>query len=624
MTVQGPSDELTSFLKNLDEKKLVDLAADILTLEGHSNMKITDGPGDGQRDIHSVNREGEKQITQSKFHSNINHSMSTTEIGEITQGMLRFGYKKGLVITNSKISPPAKRDCIDLYPGLNIDFIDGIELIKRVFGNIILRSIWYDGESIDKVNYQIIIPFVVRDLEKDKPIPIINSLEGRTLEITIETRQFELSFRESWINTNIFGQYRMPTLRTMSELQPYQTRGTEVIVSGVIHLDQISSLIEESGKQILSHCRVQFPKKSHVACVLGSPFLAALSKDEVTSDSIKLERYPPVTFVCHNNMIESEESWLLPNYKDGWLLPNDIRASQASWIFWYAPKSDICLDITIIDSPPNDSGKWQLENRYNFFDRWWNESLFFLIPEKTSAKWDQCGLENPSEWFQWFEGTWLGAWYHPYMRGPLTDIPFESEDDSNNPRGSLLFNKEEFDEEMRELGERIEKIGGISIVPKKARYMISFLRGDPYPRTDIIDFRNFDLTFNLPGIPTPIDPKSRRIQFMTCWTIEGKEDIREEIELKLNSIPNRLPQEIGNNYALDYEIESFGDSDYLIIRISYLNISRYERSLDIINSIKNDIDLILANIEGELSSYILKKATKDFMMYVIGLVYVFD
>ena len=67
MTIAGNSEDAIQFLRNLDEKKLVDLYADMRTLEGYTEIKIMDGPGDGQRDIHSIDCNGEKHLTQSKF-----------------------------------------------------------------------------------------------------------------------------------------------------------------------------------------------------------------------------------------------------------------------------------------------------------------------------------------------------------------------------------------------------------------------------------------------------------------------------------------------------------------------------------------------------------------------------
>lgn len=149
-----------NLFEKLDWQKFVELIADILYRNGHSNIKIVDGTGDGGRDIHSIAPGGENHLTQCKFQStNSLRTVSSRETGELPLAMMKFGYQKGLFATNGKISPQSQREYISDYPDLNLDFIQGKEIIKTVFNDLILRKIWYDGESIDKISYNVTIPF---------------------------------------------------------------------------------------------------------------------------------------------------------------------------------------------------------------------------------------------------------------------------------------------------------------------------------------------------------------------------------------------------------------------------------------------------------------------------------
>jgi hypothetical protein len=621
MVVQGASEELISFLKNLDAVKLVDLAADILSTEGHSEIKITDGPGDGQRDIHSKTKTGEKQLTQSKFHSDLDHSISAKELGEVALGMIRLGYKKGLLITNSKISPPAKRDCLNLYPGYSIDFIDGIELIKKVFGNIVIRSIWFDGKSIDRVNYQIVVPISVRDLDIDKSVAIFESLGKANLKVGNTT--VVITFRKEWIDTKVFGQYRPPILNTLAEIKPFKIYGIETIISGVIHLDEIPFILRSVAELVLSRCQKYFPHTTNLAIILGIPCLCALGEENSASEFIELVRYSPETFVYHNNIFENQKEWLIPNENDEWILPDDIRPSHASWVYWYNPIKDTCLNFQIVKSPPDEDGKWQLETQYNFFSRWWMKSLFFIIPETLKNNWDTYHLQNPSEWFQWYENSFLAAYYHPRLESPFMEIPFEPECENKSPKGMLYDNQEDLIFGFRGLTETITKFGGELINPEKARFLIAFLSKDPFPITDSIDYRNFDLTFNTPGIPTPIDPKSRRIQFIICWLIEDPYSASQWLDSNFDSLNKRIGSEFFSRYWITINVYSddYFRGKYLIAYIDFLDISRQERSIDIVRSIQNEIDSIQNIIERELDEHIVKRATLNFFMEVIGVVY---
>src|SRR5215212_2281425 len=71
MSVLGPSDQLAALSRNLTPRLLTELVCDILTIWGHTNIRITDGPGDGCRDIHSIDLEKQKTLSQCKFHEDI-------------------------------------------------------------------------------------------------------------------------------------------------------------------------------------------------------------------------------------------------------------------------------------------------------------------------------------------------------------------------------------------------------------------------------------------------------------------------------------------------------------------------------------------------------------------------
>jgi hypothetical protein len=235
MSVIGPNNA-EKFLRKLDEKKLLDLCADILSIEGHTNIRITDGPGDGQRDIYSITPDGEKFLTQSKYHKNINKSVTSQEIGETISGMLRFGCKKGLFITTGKISPPAKRDLLESYPGYNVKFLEGWDIAKKVFENLVLKAIWYDGESLDRVTYNLVIPIIARDLEIDKPFSICDKQDDKiTYPLKVGDTKANLSFRKSVGSTSVFGVYRSPNRRTLSELRSLEITLTNVVLSGTIN-----------------------------------------------------------------------------------------------------------------------------------------------------------------------------------------------------------------------------------------------------------------------------------------------------------------------------------------------------------------------------------------------------
>src|SRR5215213_1678388 len=115
MSVLGPSDQLAALSRNLTPRLLTELVSDILTIWGQTNIRITDGPGDGCRDIHSIDREKQKTLSLCKFHQDISKTVSSKEMGELPMGMVKLGYAKGVFVTNGEISPQAKREFLDNY-----------------------------------------------------------------------------------------------------------------------------------------------------------------------------------------------------------------------------------------------------------------------------------------------------------------------------------------------------------------------------------------------------------------------------------------------------------------------------------------------------------------------------
>src|SRR5687768_9628440 len=71
----------------LNPRALLHLCRDILFLRGHSEIRLTDGPGDGGRDMHSLTKEGVRYLAQSKFHEDANVACSSSELSELPMAM---------------------------------------------------------------------------------------------------------------------------------------------------------------------------------------------------------------------------------------------------------------------------------------------------------------------------------------------------------------------------------------------------------------------------------------------------------------------------------------------------------------------------------------------------------
>lgn len=554
MAVLGLHDH-ERFLHKLNEASLLDLCADILAIVGHTNIRITDGPGDGQRDIHSIDSDGKKCLTQSKYHRDLNQSVSAKELGEVVLGMVRLGYGKGLFITSAKISPQAKRDCLNDYPNYSVDYLEGWEIVRKVFENLILKAIWYDGQSLEKISYTIIVPLLARDLETDKPLPLLHPhadiLDGN--KFTAGRSEIQIKLQRSKTSTQVFGEYRSPKIKTFGELGSSQVSVTEAILSGVLYLEDVNDIMPILGNEIVDHVRNLNAGKIHFAILLGKPSLTPLG-GEASGARIELHDFEPKTLVYHQGNTSSEIDWILPSKDLGWVLPQRPSVSQAEWIRWYNLTNDLCLDV-LIHCPPSDQIKWQFVEQRNFVMKWWKESLFMLVPSILVKNWKENNIVEPTKSYTSDKDTSLCIWLHPTLSSPIVEFPIESEHEPWEPSFSK-DNLNEVKNDLQKIRSSIEGFGGTLIDPEKARHMVAIHDHDPYPDVEIAEFQARHLAYDVYTVPTPIDPASRRFQFSVCWLVKTKTELKAMNDFELDELLSKLRE---RKYS-GFEVEFFSDS----------------------------------------------------------------
>ena len=169
LTSADDRDALRELTSTIDAAILLDLACDVLFVRGHSQIRITDGPGDGARDIHSIDPTGAPFVTQCKYHNDSDAKVRSRETAELPIALIKFNCKNGLFITTANITPQSKREYLNDYPNFSLDFLDGLELVRELRGNTLLRSRWLEGNGLSWP-YVVSIPVLVRRHERDTPI----------------------------------------------------------------------------------------------------------------------------------------------------------------------------------------------------------------------------------------------------------------------------------------------------------------------------------------------------------------------------------------------------------------------------------------------------------------------
>ena len=527
MPISGPSDKNAEFIASLDENKFVDCVRDILATKGHSDLKVMDGPGDGCRDIHSLDPEGKKHLTQCKFHGKKEKTVSSREIGELPLGMVKLGYLKGLFCTNAKISPQSKREFIDNYPDLLLDFWEGSQIPNEVFSNIVLRSIWFNGKSIDLVSYLVTIQALARDLVSNKPIDLSMAISGEPskISLTMDDVEVEVTFRESPLIFSNFEPYLPPEKRTIKEGWGWGLCA-EIVISGPIPIDQILKVQHKMAEVMIGRIVENMELKTqHFALRLGTPQLAPLAGVEAGT-RIALD-YDPLTIVRHHDKVSSESEWVLPKTDAGWFPPRIMQASYANWARWYHPGLDLCLDLKII-SKPSQFFIGTIEEQYTFFQKWWNESLFALLAKSKVSEFEAKGIQKPTELFEWFEDQVLCSWQHSNLSSGIRSMLIELDDndeDAEEWQGVFEVDPVEYKISYEKLKSQIVLLDATIVPPSKARHMIAVVSGDPFPNQDLMEYRSVDLMYTLGKIPSPISPSSRHANITIGWLLDEKDKL---------------------------------------------------------------------------------------------------
>lgn len=139
------------------------LVRDLLVMRNHTGIRIMDGPGDGCRDIHSHTPESYLHITQVAHVRQPTKTIGTRKVGELPNALLKFGASHGLIVTSGRISPQAKRECLNDYQQFDLDFLDGDALADEILRQVPLKAIWFDGAEFGRVSNCIRVPVLLRD-----------------------------------------------------------------------------------------------------------------------------------------------------------------------------------------------------------------------------------------------------------------------------------------------------------------------------------------------------------------------------------------------------------------------------------------------------------------------------
>lgn len=531
LTGQPPSYEELS--KKLDEKSLLSLVRDILSHRGHSAIRVTDGPGDGKRDLHSISPEGDKCISQCKFHQDARKTCSSAELGELALAMVKFGSKTGIFITNAKISPQAKREFLSDYPGLVLDFLDGVELYAVINASLLLRSMWLDGVSFSRVNCHFSMPFLVRDLGSGKPLGsdlgtwaagIIHALDEE-----YATATFEIKFEG--VDQGVLEPYAAPEVPTSAESGLLWLNVPVLKARGNISIADVPRIRELAASAYSSNLSGK-PSEELFAIRFGTPELLPL-EGHSAGEKITLA-VEPATLLVGSSSIATEGSWysLVPG--DRWSVRSDARVSEMDDVRIYNLAHDFLANYRLETPLSGDQLKMNLlaeDARH----REWQSSLFLRGPEIELEAFATSAVCQPDDKLDFFEETQIWAWFAPSMNS-IIQQQFERYD-SRDFRSNIGPRYADSVQRFLRVMAAAQGMEGLEVIPpEKARHCVGAVQSDPLSTARSRVWSTAELlAYGLGSVSSPVCLKKRKFEAHIAWALSGRTGSRFSDPEELNA-----------------------------------------------------------------------------------------
>lgn len=510
MVVQGKAHSRRLLSKHLSPTALVALVRDVLFIRGHRNIRVTDGPGDGTRDVHSIDVDGNKHLTQCKFHASIEKTCASSELSELPVGLLKFRYKHGLFVTNAKISPQGKREYLDNYSDFVLEFMTGDELVDEVLSSALLRLAWMDDKDVRQLAVQFSFPIAVRLHQGDVPLDLHYDRCGvdmASLCRELEGRWPETIVRLAWgqLDPGRFSLYRPPRFRTFHEGGLRHLLLPVLSVQGRIEMDRILDFAENAVQNLAGRIA-----ELHSAFTV----MAGGAKLSIAGDGTGASVDVPETKCVSLTQTIAASGWELSWFdwckKDTlWTNETDASVTEADWIRLFNPQHEFCLTYEIQSGLDADRAATQRIMRQQV-ERDWKRSVFCLATSEYVWP-SEIDAPDQSVPARWHPGKRLFAWTYFY---PMPPWP-EGVEDGDWP----------FSEPPKGIQARLEHIrtvissldGCMSVAPEEAYHLLRAQSVEPFPSTDELVFRTAETSCYLHHVPHPILPATRRFALTCAW-----------------------------------------------------------------------------------------------------------
>ncbi len=590
--IPGDKKEKQKILTKLDCKTLADITGDILYFNyNHNNVKIMDGPGDGKRDIYSEDEYGIPCITQCKYHEDLTKTVSSDETDQLILALEKFKTKKGYFSTTSFISPQAKREYKDNYPGYSLDFFEGSNIVDEVYSSPILKKIWVDDIHFTKLDFSLNIAFVIIDLNNSK---IIN-------DIFVEDESIKFNFiKQAYFNSIVFDK-KFDNILSNEFIHCY------VSTINNCNIHDTDSLINKILRDIISTKH----NNNAFSVVFSSPYI---TNHDNENKYFLLEDIKPIIFNidAKTNIIDHFD-FIVPKSTIDWAFPENLSVAQAPWACWYNENIDSMMQLFIEKELPLH----YLSYETPFFDSlklYLNKSLFVSGSIRNMKRFiKKMKINNPDWECNYGYKSKLYAWMHPMIE-ILQNRKYSMQQNKSNLEWNIIPNEKVDLNKYKEFKENVEsflyKYHLEQIDLEKANFISKAEKKDLIIDKIIYQFGSAELFHDFNKLPLPLDQGTRFTNIIKMWKVEGDiKKIRKRLET-INFSDDTL-------HDLLVEVKYGPSTMKLFIKVTLtFEIKNYQSFTVFLENNSSKINTILKNIDHDIKSKFSEasEGTKEFLV----------
>jgi hypothetical protein len=517
----GPKPPVKALADGLNPSLLRLFVRDLLGESGFREIRDYDGVGDGGRDLQANDPYGEQCIIQLKYRDDPEAATSSNEFAELPIALMRLGCRRGLFITNGRITAPAKRDATNAYPGLKLTFMEGVDLLEALNQTPITSALWIQGIEIRKLQRRASFGIICRALPQDRSYFLDSLTEAfskfeqksvwrrsKSLLATVSRAQFDYAD---------FEPFRPPELITSSEGFLSILIASELSLHGEWTIDQLPGIQRYIGRKIAKEWSLS-PNSPQVCSIrISKPTIYSIDPGPKLKFSTK-----PITIVGIGGKWQPEREAIIDSL-GVWQIPSWIQVYQVMrgqyYLLW--SEQDLLCKISYT-AMTSRAGLGMALRRRAHFDRWWGRSVFCLSPRRLLTDQESSDPLAPHLCYEWESGQWIATWLHPRLQGEGAErmLMGDERDKNYDPRQET----QEESAYIRSAMEYVSEMKFERVEPIKAYHMNCIATGGKAaPSVMWRTHPTEELVQESDEIPSPIDLFDIDCQYTAAYILPNKE-----------------------------------------------------------------------------------------------------